>query len=524
MRRALLLAACAMMIATGAHADVFSNSGYPKQGRAIDTLKPAADYTDLAVGRPRALGIIRARAQGFVPSPELHDYIKGVLDRVLAGETLPPSFHADVRVLAAPEFTALCTPDGTIVVTVGLLELLENEDELAFILAHEASHAILRHHDSDWMKQSEYFAVANGAAVDDIAKNVSFRIGGFDTAYIAGGYHAMKSIYNLSANVLAPQYQQGQEDQADALGFDLMVKAGYDPAAALSVMDKLAAQEEIADAAAKAAKDAGETKEKEEKKHRKRSMGGFGFNIGGLKLGEQAGTASGLPGWASLALAVFDKAVNAMADEAVSHHPATERMELLANYQFREYRDLTPRTPHPVGWSPDSTARGSAAMVALLSHYGSAEDAASYVADTRAGQTRNDEAQAQTALQRSTQSPTADHAYTQFAAAEFYDLSKNDPAQEKALIAAASGPEPSWEVYSRLTDIYLARKDYTNASAMMDKAVVRFDNSPVILPKRIEVLTAQGKTKDAEALLPQCKGYDLDTLTEQCRKAAGEDE
>ncbi len=36
--------------------------------------------------------------------------------KVLKGVTLPPSFQPDVRVLAAPEFTALCTPDGTIVV------------------------------------------------------------------------------------------------------------------------------------------------------------------------------------------------------------------------------------------------------------------------------------------------------------------------------------------------------------------------------------------------------------------------
>ena len=48
---------------------------------------------------------------------------------------------------------------------------------------------------------------------------------------------------------------RAQEDAADALGFDLMVKAGYDSEAALAVMDKLAEQEEEAAAAARAAKD-----------------------------------------------------------------------------------------------------------------------------------------------------------------------------------------------------------------------------------------------------------------------------
>ena len=32
---------------------------------------------------------------------------------------------------------------------------------------------------------------------------------------------------------------KNQEDEADALGFDLMVKAGYNPDAASQVMDKL---------------------------------------------------------------------------------------------------------------------------------------------------------------------------------------------------------------------------------------------------------------------------------------------
>ena len=71
--------------------------------------------------------------------------------------------------LAAPEFSALCTPDGTIIITIGLLEQLDNEDELAFVLGHEVSHAIYRHHEKDWYKKSQYFAVVNGAAVQGIA-------------------------------------------------------------------------------------------------------------------------------------------------------------------------------------------------------------------------------------------------------------------------------------------------------------------------------------------------------------------
>ncbi len=72
---------------------------------------------------------MRTRGQGFVPSPELHAYAQGVMMRLLKGVNLPPSFRPEVHVLATPEFTGECTPDGTLIVSVGLLELLETEDE-----------------------------------------------------------------------------------------------------------------------------------------------------------------------------------------------------------------------------------------------------------------------------------------------------------------------------------------------------------------------------------------------------------
>jgi len=100
-RYALCGVAALFIFATPALAD-----GYPDKGRAIDQLRPPSDYSDVLTGRPRALGIMRARANGFVPSPVMHDYVRGVLAKLLRGVPLPPSFNPDVRILAAPEFSA----------------------------------------------------------------------------------------------------------------------------------------------------------------------------------------------------------------------------------------------------------------------------------------------------------------------------------------------------------------------------------------------------------------------------------
>ncbi len=520
--RSQILFASALVCALAAISSAANADGYPSRGKAIDNLSPASDYSDLQPGRPRALGIMRARAQGFVPSAALHDYVKSVLMRDLAGLKMPPSFNPEIRILAAPEFTALCTPDGTIIVTIGLLEQLENEDELAFVLGHEVSHYIYRHHDSDWFTRAQYYMVLNGAAVDSVAQNIPFGIGGFNSGNIARGYDLAQHIYKLSSNVLAPQMERSQEDAADALGFDLMVRAGYDPEAATGLMDILAIQEAEAEKAAAQAKAAEESKSGNSGSSSGGGGGLFGalggLAAGGLGLGGLGDSGSSGNLWVDLGLNVFDKAVNSMSDQVTSHHPAKVREELLSAYEYREYRALVPKPPTPLPWSADSTSPLKPELTTLLAHYAAAEEAAAYVAD----QASTSPAVAQAAVQHSVAVPTADHAYTEFVAAEYYDDEKEPQMSEAALVDAVNGPEPSWEVYSRLLDIYIGRNDYASAQALMTQAVTRFDNSPVLLPKRIQILHATGQQAEAEKLLPQCQSYDIRELYTQCKKMAGQ--
>ena len=496
-----------ILYAPSADAELFSRgSGYPTRGKAIDQLQPARDYSDLAPGRPRSLGILRARAQGFVPSPELHDYVRGVLMRMLAGVKLPPSFNPDVRILAAPEFSALCTPDGTIVVTVGLLEQLENEDELAFVLAHEVSHAIYRHHASDWYKKAQYYSVVNSAAVDGVARGI---IAG--SSNLARGIDLFEHLEELSANLLGPQMERGQEDGADALGFDLMVKAGYDSEAALSVMDKLAEQEAEAARAAERAKASQAAIDKKPGSSSSGLLAGLG-TLGSIVT--QRRTSSDLI--ADLATFAFDTAVDNIAADATTHHPAALREDLLSAYEFNEYRSIIPNAPTPLAWSGESKSPMQPQLNTILAHYGAAEDAASFIADPAQGKA----ADAKAAVALAVEVPTADHAYTEFVASELYEKSGDNPLAEAALVRAANGPEPSWSIYSRLLDIYIARSEYGTAQILADQAATRFDNSPILLPKRIELYRLEGRQADADKLLPQCDAFDIHELYDECKRAA----
>jgi hypothetical protein len=516
MRRALaaMTVACgALAAATLAQAGMFGGGsggdGYPDKGKAIDLLQPAADYSGMLTDRPRTLGIMRSRAQGFVPSPQLHEYVRGVMMKLLAGVHMPPSFKPDVRILAAPEFAGECTPDGTLIITIGLLEKLDNEDELAFVLGHELSHAIYQHKVADWYKKSQFYAVVNGAAIDQTGVITAVALTGGNAGNVARGLDFAQHLLKLSSNVLTPQFEKGQEDAADALGFDMMVKAGYDTEAANGVLDKLAQQEAEAKAAADAAKAAA-------KKDSGSSVNEFFEKAGGV--GGLMNLATGHVSREqveNVGLAAFDTAVDSMSEDATTHHPAKEREKLLATYQFREYRDALPAAPKPLPWKGKAI---NAALAQLMAHYADAEDTAAYIADSSAGSA----AGAQASMQKAVTAPTTDHAYTQFVASEYYDEKKETAQSEAALLKAANGPEPSWGVYSRLANIYIARADWAKAQSLMDRAVARFENSPVLLPKRIQILRGAGRQSEVEQLVPQCKSYDIDELTSECKKAAGQ--
>jgi predicted Zn-dependent protease len=505
---------CALLASTAAFAS--QGDGYPDRGTAISQLQPAGDYSDVLDGRPRALGIMRSRGQGFVPSPALQDYAQSVLDRLLRGVPMPASFHPQVRILATPEFGGECTPDGTLVVTVGLLEQIENEDELAFVLGHEVSHAIYRHQVADWYKKSQYYAVVNGAAVDVVAQSAAATIGGNSGANILRGLNVAQHLAKLSANVLMPQMAKAQEDAADALGFDLMVRAGYDPDASLSVMDKLAEQEAEAEQAAKEAKAAAKSDSGGSSGSSGGLLGGLGQGLGMLGTIASGGRPTN-DQLADFAIFAFDTAVDNMAEDATTHHPAKEREDLLSAYEYREYRNIAPVTPTPLAWSAASKSPLKPALTAMLGHYTEAENAAAYIADSSQGTASGTRAY----VIGATAAPTSDHAYTEFVASEYYEGAGQKPLSEAALVKATQSAEPSWEVYSRLIDIYMQQNAYPKADALMAQAVTRFDDSPVLLPKRIELLRAEGRQSDAQALIPECKSVGIDALTDECKKAAG---
>lgn len=117
-------------------------------------------------------------------------------------------------VLDTPEVGAYSGPNGYVLVTRGALKLMQDEAELAGVLAHEIGHCV--NHDG-------LNSVRNAKAADAVASAASASIKDPRAAAFA------RSSDYLSKVVLNIGWNQGQETTADSTGVQLLIASGYDP-------------------------------------------------------------------------------------------------------------------------------------------------------------------------------------------------------------------------------------------------------------------------------------------------------
>jgi predicted Zn-dependent protease len=108
----------------------------------------------------------------------------------------------------------------------GLIERLKlSDDELAAVMGHEMAHA-LREHSREQMGKAQYQQLG--------AKLLSAVTGGRYDQGIGAAMKLTEVAYNLP-------HSREHESEADAIGLELAARAGYDPRAALTLWQKMAA-------------------------------------------------------------------------------------------------------------------------------------------------------------------------------------------------------------------------------------------------------------------------------------------
>lgn len=135
-------------------------------------------------------------------------YLQKVMDR------LYPEFKGKitVQVYDSTSLNAFALPNGSIYFNIGLLARIENEAQLAAVLAHEAVHFIEKH------SFQQRVSTINAAA---------FAVSSIPFSQLA----AASSISGFS---------QELETEADTIGYERLVKSGYNPKEAHKVFQILA--------------------------------------------------------------------------------------------------------------------------------------------------------------------------------------------------------------------------------------------------------------------------------------------
>lgn len=142
-----------------------------------------------------------------------------------------PQFRADckdwpweVNVITSEEVNAWCMPGGRIAGYTGLINTLKpNDDELAMVIGHEISHA-LREHSREQMSTE---------MLRTNALSLASLFGVSDTAIAIGD--------KVSTVGFSLPFSRSHETEADVLGVELMMAAGYDPEKGVTLWNKMLA-------------------------------------------------------------------------------------------------------------------------------------------------------------------------------------------------------------------------------------------------------------------------------------------
>lgn len=157
------------------------------------------------------------------------------VDRVgkrIAAAAERPEFSWEFHTIRSDILNAFCLPGGKVFVYTALIDLTRGSDnELAAVMGHEIAHAVARH-GAERASQSQ--AAGLGQAVTQVAVAIA-------TGSSAAGDAAGSGVGALAQLGFLLPYSRTHETEADRIGIILAAKAGYDPRAAITFWEKMAA-------------------------------------------------------------------------------------------------------------------------------------------------------------------------------------------------------------------------------------------------------------------------------------------
>jgi len=160
----------------------------------------------------------------IIDDPVIAEYVNRIGQNIVNSSDAKVPFT--IKVIDSDEVNAFALPGGYFYVNTGLIELAQDEAELAGVMAHEIAHVAARHGTRS----------ATRAQLIQYASIPLLFIGGW------AGY-GIQQAANFAIPMTMLKFSREFEHQADFLGVQYLYEAGYDPTAMVQFFERLKAMQ-----------------------------------------------------------------------------------------------------------------------------------------------------------------------------------------------------------------------------------------------------------------------------------------
>ena len=473
------------------------------KGRFVDegSVRAASAEVQAPVSAGQAMGVrnnlggakdeVRSNLAGNVlldgplPPSETSRYLERIRDKLLAGwPHTQPMVPPRVEVTLNEAYSAEGSADGKIRITQGLLERAGSEDELAFVVGHELGHLLLHHqvrrdqqmHQAENLIRMTAMLVSVGAVIAGGRSGVSQAVQhGARVAVLAaaGGELGLAETLTTLVN---PGWSRRQEEEADLVGIDLMVAAGYNPRYVSAVLEAVEAAE--TDAMVKVAR-------------------------------VQPAVAAGPPGPINVSALLTRALTNLRSDLRTDHPETKDRDTFVTEYRGRMHQEATERAKSMRDLKRVKDSARYREMRAAVKLAYAADEARSQ------GNGRRSLLLAQDVRRKLP---------GWWGGPYLVGLAQIDLGQQQvamaALSQAAEMPGAPFGVYERIAAERAQSGDVAGAIAVLDRAAQRFNDVELTLPDRITIHRNGGNAAEVQRVLQRCNTSGNPRLRDSCSAAA----
>jgi len=441
--------------------------------------------------------------------PQTEAAVRALIDRLQAQWPYAKGPPIRVFILGVNYYNAYSLPDNSVVVALGLLDRAQSDDEVAFVLGHELSHLMLGHFAANAAAEKRRQDNASrlgqlylvGSVLGSVADSAGGGLGAAASAARQAGATS-DGLHFLIDITTEPPHTRAQEDEADALGFDLSQAAAYSAEDASAIVFDTIQADRVE---RKAQEDAMQAQLKSQLSQAVSRNTAQSFLSGGL------GASDLRQGLLAGGLRAAISAGGARTPEP-AHRPPEERKRGIAQYSVDAYPAGAPLRDEQKAWLQRLRA---------TNEYGQAKIAVEAVRAAMTARAAGDYPGATAQIGRASATMYRAAPMVVCEAARLReDMGDIDGADRLFSQADASPDQTVDGCIDHVRMLYRAAR-YDRAAQVIEAGVGRFGDEKPFLSLMIAVARQSGRQDQADLYLQRCVTYDDANLKQDCQLAAG---